>query len=139
MSPRICLSTDPRFATTEQRHENESALNEIIANWTANQAALSVTILLQDKGICAYPVNTVADVFTDPQLQELGTWRWRRHAEIGLLACNFSPFDLCETPGEIYNTAPLFGGDNDYVYRELIGLSEAEMDKYLKDGVIGIG
>ncbi len=135
----VDLSSDVRFVSVEKRHENEADLNDIIAQWTSRQTALSVTELLQDHGICAYPVNTVADVFTDPQLRELGTWRWRRHAEIGLLACNFPPFDLCETPGDIYNTAPLFGEGNDYVYRELIGLSDAEMEKYLKDGVIGTG
>ncbi|NNE38894.1 MAG: CoA transferase, partial [Gammaproteobacteria bacterium] len=135
---RIDLASDARFATEAQRHENEPVLNEIIAGWTADQAAISVTTLVQDQGICAYPVNSVADVFSDPQLRELGTWRWRRHAEIGMLACNFPPFDLCETPGDIYNTAPLFGEGNDYVYRELIGLSDAEMEKYLQDGVIGI-
>jgi crotonobetainyl-CoA:carnitine CoA-transferase CaiB-like acyl-CoA transferase len=119
------------------RRENEDALNTKIGLWTKEHDALSASALLQEEGICAYPVNIVADVFSDPQLCELGTWRWRRHAEIGLLACNFPPFDLCETPDDIYNTAPLFGGDNDYVYRELIGLSDEEMEHYLADGVIG--
>ena len=92
---------------------------------------------LQENGICAYPVNTVADVFSDPQISQLEIWRWREHPEIGLQAYMFPPFDLCDTPGDIYRYAPLFGGDNDYVFRELVGLGDEEMDNYRQQGVIG--
>jgi hypothetical protein len=49
----------------------------------------------------------------------------------------FPSFNLYDTPGDIYNPAPLFGGDNDFVYRELMGLSEEEMREYRQRGVIG--
>ncbi len=130
------ILTDERFDTAVHRRENEVELNRIISQWTMAEAALGVATQLQSQGICSYPVNTVADVFSDPQLCELETWRWRRHREIGLLACNFPPFDLSETPGDIYNTAPLFGGDNDYIYGDLLGLNEQQMEQYRKDGVI---
>ena len=63
-------------------------------------------------------------------------WRWRRHPEIGLHAYLFPPFDLCDTPGDIYNPAPLFAGDNDVVFREFIGLEEGELEEYRQEGIV---
>ena len=131
------ISTDQQFMHVDQRKLNESALNEIIGAWCLEQDADSLATRLQEQGICSYPVNTVADVFSDPQLIQLEIWRRRRHPEIGMQAYMFPPFDLTETPGDIYKSAPLFGGDNDYVFRELIGLDEEEMKQYRLAGAIG--
>ena len=130
------LAVDQRFSNAEQRKKNEDELNEIINTWCLEQDADLLCVHLQEQGICSYPVNTVADVFSDPQLAQLEIWRWRRHPEIGLQAYMFPSFDLCETPGDIYNSAPLFGGDNDYVFRDLLGLGDEDMVKFRQQGVI---
>ena len=44
-------------------------------------------------------------------------------------------FDLVEAPGDIVGPAPCVGADNDFVFRELIGLSELEYDSYRQQGV----
>ena len=131
------LKSDKRFSTTTQRKHNEIALNEIISAWCSKQEADALATRLQEAGLCSYPVNTVADVFSDPQLTQLEIWRWRRHPEIGLHAYLFPSFNLCDTPGDIYKPAPCFGGDNDYVFRKLMGLGDEEMEHYRENGVIG--
>jgi crotonobetainyl-CoA:carnitine CoA-transferase CaiB-like acyl-CoA transferase len=131
------LAKDTRFKSREARKQHEVALNGIISTWSENQDADSLAEALQSAGVCSYPVNTVADVFTDPQLRELEIWRWRRHPVMGLQAYQFPSFNLCDTPGDIYNAAPLFGGDNDIVFRDYLGLGDKEMEKYRAEGVIG--
>ena len=37
--------------------------------------------------------------------------------------------------GDIVGPAPCVGADNDFVFRDLIGLSEAEYDSYRQHGV----
>ena len=46
-------------------------------------------------------------------------------------------FDLEDAPGDIVSPAPCLGVDNDFVFRELIGLNEAEMQSYADKGVFG--
>ncbi|MGK0298685.1 MAG: benzylsuccinate CoA-transferase BbsF subunit [Gammaproteobacteria bacterium] len=131
------LALDPRFSNLVLRKKNEKVLNDLIGTWSLEHEAVALAETLQNNGICSYPVNTVAGVFSDPQLSQLEIWRWQQHPEIGRQAYIFPPFDLCETPGDIYRHAPLFGGDNDYVFRELVGLGDEEMENYRQQGVIG--
>jgi len=131
------LAKDSRFGSSDNRKKHEAELNQIISDWCRNLDAEQLAETLQNNGICSYPVNTVADVFTDPQLSKLKVWRWRRHPVIGLYAYMFPSFDLGDTPGDIYNPAPLFGGDNDIVFSELIGLDEKELKEYRENGTVG--
>ncbi len=64
------LADDPRFATHELRKENEDALDELIAAWTAPQDKWQLAPALQDQGIAAAPVEHLVDTFErDPQLR----------------------------------------------------------------------
>ena len=58
-------------------------------------------------------------------------------AEIGDQAYCFPGFDLEEVPGEIVGPAPCLGADNDYVFRELLGVPDAEFEAYRERGVFG--
>jgi crotonobetainyl-CoA:carnitine CoA-transferase CaiB-like acyl-CoA transferase len=79
----------------------------------------------------------MAGLFRDPQLAARGQWRVRRHAEIGDQAYCFPGFDLTELPGDIVGPAPCLGDHNDYVFRDLVGLTDAEYDTYKQRGVFG--
>ena len=131
------LTEDARFASVEARRDNAKALEQIIAGWSAKQTADAGAELLQAAGIAAYPVVSVAGLFSDPQLTARQHWRVRRHPEIGDQAYCFPGFDLQEVPGDIVSAAPCLGADNDFVFRELVGISEAEMAAYAERGVFG--
>ena len=89
---------------------------------------------MQDARVHAYPVNTMADLFRDPQLAHRHVWRRRRHRVMGERAYCFPAFDLMETPGDITSAAPLLGADNETVFREFLGLSAAEYTAYEAQG-----
>jgi crotonobetainyl-CoA:carnitine CoA-transferase CaiB-like acyl-CoA transferase len=78
---------------------------------------------------------SMAGLFSDPQLSARGQFRVRRHPEMGDHAYCYPGFDLLEAPGDIVGPAPCVGADNDFVFRNLIGLSEAEYDSYRQQGV----
>ena len=83
----------------------------------------------------AYPVVTMAGLFSDPQLCARLQFRVRRHPEMGDHAYCYPGFDLAEAPGDIVGPAPCVGADNDFVFRDLIGLSEAEYATYRQHGL----
>jgi benzylsuccinate CoA-transferase BbsF subunit len=131
------LAKDARFATAPARREHAKQLAQIISTWTGTQNADAVAEALQAAGIPAYPVVTVAGLFSDPQLTARQHWRVRRHPEIGDQAYCFPGFDLEATPGDIVSAAPCLGADNDFVFRELVGVTEVEMKAYAERGVFG--
>jgi hypothetical protein len=77
----------------------------------------------------------MAGLFADPQLCARRQFRVRRHSEMGDHAYCYPGFDLAEAPGDIVGPAPCVGADNDFVFRDLIGLSEAEYESYRQQGV----
>jgi crotonobetainyl-CoA:carnitine CoA-transferase CaiB-like acyl-CoA transferase len=131
------LAADPAFATVAARRERRRALEAIIAAWTRGLGATEAAETLQQAGVAAYPVVSMAGLFTDPQLQARRLWRVRRHAEIGDQAYCFPGFDLETVPGDVVGPAPCLGADNDYVFRDLVGIAEAELEEFRARGVFG--
>jgi benzylsuccinate CoA-transferase BbsF subunit len=129
------LASEPRFACAADRRSNRKALDQLIGDWTAHQPAAAVAQRLQAADVAAYPVVTMAGLFADPQLFARRQFRVRRHPEMGDHAYCFPGFDLDAAPGDIVGPAPCVGADNDFVFRDLIGLSEAEYHGYQESGV----
>jgi benzylsuccinate CoA-transferase BbsF subunit len=129
------LAADARFAGAAARRANIEALEEVISAWTAQRSAEAAAVALQAAGVAAYPVVTMAGLYADPQLRARGQFRVRRHAEMGDHAYCYPGFDLAEAPGDIVGPAPCVGADNDFVFRDLIGLTQAEYDAYRQQGV----
>jgi benzylsuccinate CoA-transferase BbsF subunit len=129
------LATDARFATASARRANSKALDALISAWTAQRSAEAAATALQAADVAAYPVVTMAGLFSDPQLCARRQFRVRRHPEVGDHAYCYPGFDLAEAPGDIVGPAPCVGADNDFVFRDLIGLSEAEYESYRRQGV----
>jgi len=119
-------SRDERFSTLAGRKSAAAAIDAGIGSWTRERGAAVAAALLQGAGVHAHPVDTIADLFTDPQLVARRHWRRRRHPVIGDHAYCGPAFELSETPGDVTSAAPLLGADNDKVFREILGLSDAD-------------
>lgn len=124
------LRSDARFATLAARKANEPELDPIISVWLSSHDCDEAAARLQAAEVHAYPVNTIADLFRDPQLSYRRIWRRRLHGGIGDVACYYSAFDLSATPGDVTAAAPLIGEDNDIVFREFLAMSEHEYADY---------
>lgn len=129
-------ASDPRFSHARTRRENAAALDEAIGAWTESRSAEQVAETLQAIGVRAYPVNTCADLFTDPQLSHRKTWRVRKHPEIDTQAHYFPGFDLSRQPGDVVAPAPVLGQDNEIVLKEFLGLSQEEYEELEQNGVL---
>ena len=56
---------------------------------------------------------------------------------MGDQAYGFPGFDLEDAPGDIVGPAPCLGADNDFVFGDLLGMPEAEIEAYRQRGVFG--
>jgi len=126
---------DLRFATLPKRKENERELNELIAEWTRDQDAVGVMSLLQSSGVHAGVVNTMRDLFSDPQIAFRNIWQEREHSELGRHNYRMVSYQLSETPGGIRQPAPCLGQDNERVFLEWLDLSRTEYQELQEQGV----
>jgi benzylsuccinate CoA-transferase BbsF subunit len=129
------LADDDRFASAAARRKNKGELDDLISRWTARNSAEAAAEALQAAGVAAYPVVSMSGLFGDPQLFARRQFRVRRHPEMGDHAYCFPGFDLACSPGDIVGPAPCVGADNDFVFRDLVGLSEDEYETYRGCGV----
>ena len=131
------LHDDPRFATFLARQQHADELDEIISRWTEHQAAESVMKLLLEQGIPAGVLNAAPDLLeNDPQLRSREHWITIDHPELGSVVTESWGYRLSETLPRQRRHAPLLGEHNDYVYREILGMSEEQIDDYMVEGII---
>lgn len=122
-------ATQPEFATAAGRALAEDEIEERVAEWSANHSRDDLFHGLQAAGVTAGPVLNAAEAAQDPHLAATGAWKrlpaTADYPEVDWLrpAYRFtrSDVDLREAPC-------LFGEHNEYVYREVLGLSEAEYE-----------
>ncbi len=127
---------DPKFSTLAGRKENEGDLEKLIGEWTSNYGADEIMSMLQENGVPIGVVQTAEDLFNDPQLKHREHFRFLEHKEIGVHAYQSPAYRLSKTPCSITKAAPCLGEDNEYVYKEILGLSDDQIADLLIEGVI---
>jgi succinyl-CoA---D-citramalate CoA-transferase len=142
--PRLCLAMgreeligDERFSSHDARGLNMALLDEIIGAWAAQHDALALDEVLSAAGVVCAPVNTIADVFADPQVAAREMLVPVQDAELGeVLGPGVVP-KLSRTPGRrVFTSSWQAGTDNEQVLGELLGLDDVEQDDLARAGVI---
>ena len=120
------LAKDPRFADMASRKKNESELDRIIEEWTRARDRDWMAKELCRAGLAAAPSRDARDLYADLHLQARHAFVTIEHPEVGELELVGLPWNMsdCELP---IRHAPLLGEHNDYVLRELLGLSQSEV------------
>jgi crotonobetainyl-CoA:carnitine CoA-transferase CaiB-like acyl-CoA transferase len=131
----------PRFAHAAGRKNHEEELERLFSDFTRNEDRFALMQRLQRRGIPAGVVQNAADrCDRDQQLQHRGYFVPLQHSEIGTWPVENFPAAFQNTPisvgGPPGRAAPLIGEDNDYVYREVLGLTAAEIAAFKEDWVI---
>jgi benzylsuccinate CoA-transferase BbsF subunit len=123
------LAEERRFATAAGRAGHADEIDAILSAWTRERRAEDVMVGLQAAGVAAGVVQDSEDLLEhDPQMAARGHYRRVVHAEAGETRYDGPPFVLSECPIEL-RPAPLLGEHNDYVLRDLLGLSDSEISE----------
>jgi benzylsuccinate CoA-transferase BbsF subunit len=130
------LARHPDYASTTAREARTADLRPIIEAWTGEREAEEVMRLLQEAGVPCATVNNFEQLLRgDPQLQHRQLWREVEHPELGTALVEGWGFQLSKAPSAPAQRAPLLGEHNDYVYQEVLGMPEEEVNTYLVEGV----
>ena len=139
-------SGEPEFATLTGRLANQDRLDALIGEWTAQLTADEVMERLQREGVPASVVSQGDDLYASEHLKarefyrpspsyvaERGTpaWEWEHRDSLAWS----SPVRLSETPMEFGKYSNV-GEDNDYVFREILGMPESEIEALMESGAL---
>lgn len=130
------LASDPRFRTQLARKRNEDTLDAVVSAWTSVRDAWEVTRQLQAAGIAAAPAMDMKEVAEDPHMNERGFFVRLEHREVGRQKHAGIPWKLSATPLAVRRPAPCMGEDNEYVIKVLLGRSQDEYERLLRDEVL---
>jgi formyl-CoA transferase len=132
------LATDPRFVDHAARGINQDEIDDIIARWTSQQSRGQLIELLTEAGVVVGPINTVAEVVTDPQLlaRDMITPHFDERIGEDVLGPGIVP-KLVGTPGRIRNAGPSVPGrHNTEVLGELLHLDDNAIAALKAHGVL---
>ncbi len=127
-------ATDPRFVRNADRVRHNAELTPLLAQRFAEFTRAELTARLDEAGVPCGPINTVPDVFADPQVVHRGVLSRRPHpaGDVPMIA---SPIRMAEAGTRHDGVPPLLGQDTDAVL-ESIGIGAAERVALAAEGVI---
>jgi len=128
---------EEKFSTLPRRKKRAEELDILLREWTSKRSPEELVVLLQKAGVPAGVVQNAEDLANDPQLLEREFFVHLKHPTLGDTISDGSPIRFGHDYAKDWKASPLMGEHNEYVFRNLLGLSESEFLAYVDKGVIG--
>jgi crotonobetainyl-CoA:carnitine CoA-transferase CaiB-like acyl-CoA transferase len=129
-------AADPRFLTNTLRVAHRAELIPLIRQATVFKTTAEWVAQLEQAGVPCGPINDLAQVFADPQVQARGLAINMTHALAGSVPQVASPIRLSETPVEYRLAPPLLGEHTSDVLARILGLDDGAVAALRLAGVL---
>ncbi|MCL7945486.1 CaiB/BaiF CoA-transferase family protein [Marinobacter sp. ATCH36] len=129
-------AADERFVTNRARVANRGELIPKLRQATVMRSTAEWLEVLERAGVPCGPVNTLDQVFDDPQVLARGMRQTVPHPYLGEVPTVGNPIKLKLTPVTYRTAPPLLGQQSAPILRRLAGLSSAEIEDLRDRGVI---
>jgi crotonobetainyl-CoA:carnitine CoA-transferase CaiB-like acyl-CoA transferase len=127
---------DPRFDSNLKRVERREELVRLIEERLQARGRDDWIVAFAAAGLPTGPINTVDQVFEDPQVLHRGMAQEIEHPTAGRVKLVGIPVKFTATPGEIRLPPPLLGQHTEEVLTGLLGLTAQEIAALRTEGVI---
>ena len=135
IADRTEWSVDLRFSTNAGRVKNRAELIPLMRQTTVMKTTAEWTGLLESAAVACGPINNLAAVFADPQVQHRGLRLDMPHAAGGSVPQVANPINLSATPVDYRHAPPVLGQDTDSVLQSL-GYDAQEIARLRAAGVV---
>lgn len=133
---------EERFADVLGRYQNHDELDRLIGEWTITKAHYEAMHMLQEAGVPAGAVLNTKELLLDPHFKERGKYpmvtlpKKEGMEHLGRRIVPLPHFYMSKAPAQLRPTR-LLGEDNDYIFRELLGMPAEEVEQLIAEGVTG--
>lgn len=128
---------DPRFATIEDRLENNDALDAVIDTRCRCFESGELMSRLIAADVLTAPVNNAADVAKDPQILHNDMIVTVDHSRLGPISVTGVPIQFHGTPGSVSLPPPVKGEHTREVLAEL-GYTSEQIVELVADGTVAV-
>ena len=133
---RAGLADDPEWATLAQRAARSDEINDLVAAWTSGLTAAEVEAACIAHEVPVATAYTAADILADPHMAARGDLVTVDDPVAGPHRQQAPVPRLDGRAPVAPQPAPRLGEHNDEVWRDVVGLSADELDRYRDDGVV---
>ncbi|WP_226661098.1 CaiB/BaiF CoA transferase family protein [Microbulbifer aggregans] len=130
------IAADPAYATNNARVQARQQLVPLIEQATRRQPAAWWLEQLSNAHVPCGPINDLAQVFADPQVEARGMVVEQPHPSAGHVRTVRNPACFSETPLEYTQAPPVLGEHTDSVLEGLLGKSAEEVNTLKVEGVV---
>ncbi len=130
------LETDPRFEKNPQRVQNREELIQILREIFLERKSSAWMELLRDAGVPCAPVQTLDQVFRDPQVLQRQMLVDVEHPTAGSVRMAGLPLKFSDTPASVRLAPPLLGQHSEEILRNWLKMAEGEIVDLKSKGII---
>ena len=132
---RTDLLADPRSADRHSRTEHHYELLAVLREEFRKHPRAHWLAALDAENLPNAPINTIAEVFEDPQIKHMGIPKKIHHPKLGTSNLVGSPINLSDTPPRFFRPAPLLGENTEEILQRL-GYDTKAITDFRSEGVI---
>jgi len=134
-------AADPRFAKNVDRVRNRKTLMPLIEEITLTRSSAEWIAALEEIAVPCGPVNTLSEVFTDPQTlaREMRISLPHAGGPDGQVDLIGNPLKMSDTPVSYRQAPPRLGEHTDEVLRDTLGLDDQQIAALRACGAVGSG
>ncbi len=122
------LAQDPRYTRNAERVRNRATLVPMLAELIKLRTRGDWLTALEAAKVPCGPINDLAEVFADPQVQARDMTVELAHPLAGQVRLVASPMKFSSTPVQYRRPPPLLGEHSDDILREF-GIDDAEIER----------
>ena len=113
------LAGDARFASNKHRTDRHEEIVNMLRAQFRTKAREYWLARLDANQIPNAPINTIAEVFDNPQIKHLGIPKQISHPKMGMSNLVGNPINMSSTPPKFFRAAPLLGEHTEQVLAKL--------------------
>lgn len=130
------LVRDADFSDPQRRLARAREVDDVVADWVAARTLCEAMSILEAHDVAAAPVYDITDLVDDEQLTHRGVFVSVPDAELGPMTVQAPVPRFSQASGAVGHLGPRLGEHNEQVLKELLGLSDNDIDELRRRGVI---
>jgi formyl-CoA transferase len=130
------VENDPRYFNHQSRGRHQRELDELISRWSSTLASHEILELMDKHSVPAGLIYRAPDMLLDPHFKARQAIVTVSHPQYGDLKMQNVVPRLSITPGAIRSVAPELGQHNDEIYRGLLNVGPARMERLKSQRII---
>ena len=132
----LAITTDPRFVDNRARLGNRDELVAIVAEAMKTRTTGDWMASLEAEGVPCGPINTIDQVFRDPQVVDRGLRFDLPHPAAGSVPQVANPIRFSRSRIEYHAAPPMLGQHTQEVLAEVLGMAPEDVASLRERGVV---